>query len=502
MQAAADLCRTKALALILCAAIAACAPVCGPDDARSTAASDNTGAFLAAIAPAAGPLSCPERLHLGAATRQAAPAALPLALQFADPETAEAVVQDVELTGDADCLLLLDRPVVERTELDYLGTRSLEATRVTGIRHRTNPERRQLERRLAELRHQAWDDDPEVLRTGEPTVDLIGLVAGAVLGTIEQFAGRDAEIAALEAKLEATPPTLVEETVETVPLLVERYEITAIGRTRAALIDRTHDLAWEQTIPLRATRTVDLLPADAPSNLRLPQRADLVYVRDRQALDALRLQPPPISLASLLRAFAGAMPATPEGITLASLERRWASDRQAAGQGGAAVALADLEPAAPPAPSVTFSPSVVVIGDGEGPRALGFYVGREHVLTLASTLPPSTLVPVAVAPGLVTFALVESRDDTRDLALVWLPKAGEPLAIAAPPVPAGSPRLLRSIVGGDEDLPGAPLVTEAGVVALKRPGAAGDRIDARELRRFLAVARDRDGVRIAFAGGG
>lgn len=244
-----------------------------------------------------------------------------------------------------------------------------------------------------------------------------------------------------------------------------------------------------------------LLPAGAPADVRLPEEPEVVFVRDRAPIERWRRTPPEASLATLAATLAETVRGEGEQLSVAELESLWLPEGRATRWAADGPDLAALEPAAAP-PTVGYSASVAVVRDGGRPAALGFQVGPEHLLTLAHTLPRTTLVPVEMAPGLVTYGLVESRDEASDLALLWVPRRGEPLPLATGPDADGPVRRLRPLVEVADGLAGAPLVGGAGVVGLVRSaGKPADVVDVRELRRFLLRARERDGVALAPGGG-
>lgn len=485
------------LALGLAAATAACAPPAGTGDPAGaprllvTAGAAGVGdAEADAPEPAAGGSGC---VALLSAERSAegglrvVPEVRPIDVAAAGTLLPEAGSAARQLS---DCLLLVDRVRTEDVRIVPVGSATVEAVRVTGVRRRTNPERIELERELAKAKREARDDGPGILRTGEPTVDLVGLVASALLGALGRIDGDEERIADLEDRLAATPRTIDEEVTVTVPLRVERYEVRKIGRVRVALFEPATGRAWRASPEVRETRSFALLPADAPADLRLPEAGDLVFVSDRGAIEAFAREPPRVRLPALLPAVLAALGDGPEPTTLAALEAEWKGDRGLSSGIGAA-SLEAIEPAA--APPAAFSPSVVVVRDADGrPGAFGVYVGPEHILTLARTLPPTTLVPVEVAPGLVTYGLVESRDDGSDLALLWVPRRGSPLPLAE--AAGAAARALRPATGGEDALPGTPFATAEGLVAISRLRGDGDVVEARALRRFLLRARERDGV--------
>lgn len=149
--------------------------------------------------------------------------------------------------GPAPCLLLLERsvsaPGAARRPLAHETVRS---TYRKGTRRVTNEDHRNLQRAVREVQQ---DDGPEILATGDPALDLIGLVAGGVLGGIDLFRRRSEE-ERLRASLAATPNAFEEPVWEPYTYEVTTIEATRIGPLRAALVDWRLGRSWivERTV--------------------------------------------------------------------------------------------------------------------------------------------------------------------------------------------------------------------------------------------------------------
>jgi hypothetical protein len=133
------------------------------------------------------------------------------------------------------CALIveIDRgaPAAPRRVLAHERVRSVYRASAAG---RPNPEYRRLQ---AELRRVEGDEAPAVLATGDPSLDLIGLVAGSVLDGIA--AAVDAHHAsAIRDRLASTPARLGEVAWEPYSFEVTTVEATRSGSVRAFLLDR------------------------------------------------------------------------------------------------------------------------------------------------------------------------------------------------------------------------------------------------------------------------
>lgn len=130
-----------------------------------------------------------------------------------------------------------------RRLLAHERVRSAYRASATG---RANPEHRRLQ---AELRALERDEGPGILATGDPGLDLIGLVAGSILDGIS--AAIDAQRAnTLRQRLASTPARLEEGAWEPYSFEVETVEATRSGKVRAFLLDRTTAVVFplEETV--------------------------------------------------------------------------------------------------------------------------------------------------------------------------------------------------------------------------------------------------------------
>jgi hypothetical protein len=181
------------------------------------------------------------------------PRAAPLALTTLDGDvaTAAAAAAAVDLPlpaddGRAPCLLLVEAAATTRAAPRRpLGHEIVRSTYRAGGR-RANPAYRALREQLREVER---SDDVAVMATGDPTLDLIGLVAGTVLQGIDDALDGGAA-ARLRARLAATPPTLEEGDWEPYTFAVTTIEATRQGRLRAALVERATGAAWHLDRPV------------------------------------------------------------------------------------------------------------------------------------------------------------------------------------------------------------------------------------------------------------
>jgi hypothetical protein len=218
-----------------------------------------------AVQPAAPPVAWPKaagcreiaaeigRLPPAAAARLD-PATAPLALAVRDGPTplppAETVSLDLPLPvddGSARCVLVVaPAPTVRAAPRRPLAHEIVRSTYRVAGGGRPNPDYRRLQQ---ELRRVDRSEDIDFLATGDPGIDLIGLIAGGVLQGIDAALMGRAE-AGLRAELAATPPTVAEPRWEPYSFEVTTIEATRSGRLRVQLVDRASDRAWSLDEPV------------------------------------------------------------------------------------------------------------------------------------------------------------------------------------------------------------------------------------------------------------
>lgn len=487
-------------ALIVLGLATACAPQ--PRPAPPAAAADPVPGPTATAAPVAWPAepSCPEALHwlanaTAAGRLPASPEGAPLAVREETLDGAAAGgrwIVDLPLpTADPGreprCLLVLAPPrfVVERREL---ARRELWSERVTGVERRPNPEyertRREVERLADRLdkedRAQARDVG-RLTATGNPLIDGLALLGGMALAGLGQYA-RDNELAEAKARLDTIPRFLEEERVEAYRVAVSETELVRRGRLRLALVDQLGARQWAIERPLELREVLAVADGLHPRDRGGGSGGRLV---DRAALELAAAAPVPVRLSDQVAGLAAAVAASegrPGG--LAALLAAWAAPSPTT-----IAAAAPAPPAATAAPASARRPATlppdpaaaeraIVRVAGAGGEARGFYIGRDKIVTLKRVLGPSSLVEVRTADGFTTWAVLDHERDAPDLVLLHVPRPGPAVALA--PAGAGPPTL------GSLPPPGAPILSEAGVIAVSLDPEAGRVADREALARLLA----------------
>lgn len=403
---------------------------------------------LAAMAPAAAARLDPAQSPLALASL--APPGLEVQPDLPIPEVA------ADGLAEVPCAILVGSPVALTPAADQVVDRQIVASVYqTGTKRRRNPEHQQLEKALAAARR-GGSGGSDILKTGDPLLDLIGTVTGGIIDGIGAIKAKR-EIRALEARLAETPPFIVD------PILTPyRFELTEVEAERAialplALHDWNAGLAWQMDVTITERRRFALADGrHATDPQALPaSAAPLTAPTD---LEAWRRAPPPLTTGTVLHHLAARLATSPEPQAVSRAAIIMALRTAAPGRMAGRDKLPGTpEPAAGPLGRFAgdvpaghgsgtgrlFDGQLVEVG---GERLAGFYVTSEHIVAPVEALGHSSLITVRYPDGMRGHGLVEVVDDSLGLALIYLPRSGEPLprgSDASPPptetIPPGTP---------------------------------------------------------------
>lgn len=208
----------------------------------------------------------------------------------------------VSLAGGREppCLLLVERTPTSRTApRQPLAHTIVQSTYRRGNQRIANPKHAELRRTIRALDEQ--DDD--IIATGDPTIDLIGIVAGGILNGVGSIWRSRAEAEA-RAELAATPASLAETVWEPYTYQVTTLEAERTGVLRAALVDRRLGHSWplEQTVRERHRFNVATGRVPKDRGLLEGRAAELVTSADVTVWEQGGLQPSISWLAAALAA--------------------------------------------------------------------------------------------------------------------------------------------------------------------------------------------------------
>jgi hypothetical protein len=460
-------------------------------------------------------------------------------------------------SGDAaaePCLLEIGPAREIEAEHRTIGEEVVRSTYQSGTRSERNPDYdvaqarvRQAERNLREYA------EPDILTVGDPMLDLIGIVAGGILGVFSNSGEHD-ELDDALSQLASTPRSLDRP--------VHRpyhFERTVVRARKSAIVpivlrDRERDRVWRTEIRQRELREFHLLDGLDPRDSEYVQHHQQAVTR--LELERWQQAPPEIAASNLVAALLDGppesgpepRPETDVALAPAVADEAWPPARPDApppppqpGRGPSIGSLVDpdrIAPAAGPAaaPEATQedgraenwlgrapaagdprSASVVAIFSDER-RGSGFYVHPNFVLTALSLVEDAILIDIRTADGTAVPGLLALSDASLDLALVHVPKPGVPAALAegqgpddsgsleafgrvreassvtARARPDGSRLTLETRQSFSPSLAGGPVFDGervAGMVAAAPAPAdrAASAVPVQDLRRFLESAR-------------
>jgi hypothetical protein len=445
-------------------------------------------------------------------------------------------VDDAGAAGGARCLIRIGPADDQSAAHRAVDVQDVHSAYQSGLRSERNPDHD-----TAQLAHREAKEDAEgrhqVVRVGDPLLDLIGTTVGGLIGTVDRRV-REHEVDDAAAELAATPrsrdrPVYRPYSFERIVVRAQKQAVVPIAlldgsgrelrRTELRQSERREffvlqgldprdrdyeqhrsssmtraDLArWARTPPaLRLSsvaialtegpaaepRVADLAPAAGPA---IPELTDFDQPSGPEPGPRLEPEPWPDAAASA------------DGSLAAPLLEDWVDEPESdaarlAAPGPAsygALDLAGLEPGPDRivAPESTFeaarerqAASVVVIRAGRA-AGNGFYVRENLILTTYQLVRAISVADVTTADGATVPALVAAVDPIRDLALLQMPRPGPAATLYE-----GS--MLPPMRPLNTSEPGLPVLVDGEVVGMTTaaagaPGQEVVSIDA--IRAFL-----------------
>lgn len=350
----------------------------------------------------------------------------------------------------APCLLLIEPARELRTASRVIDFQDVASLYQSTVRTERNPEYDAARTRLREAERESKSSGPDLLRVGDPMLDLVGLVVGGVIGAFGQI-GDNAEVDDALAELKETPRSRDRPIYR-----AYEFERSTVRAGKEAIIpvalqDVRRGHVWRSQVRQRELRQFAVLEGLDPRDRDYEQhRAGALSWRE---FEHWQRQPPQLPLSALVAALVEPGAVAPPRAGEAEL---------------VAAASAELAPAAgppdrlPPARVPLVAPAGVAepstpIGDERPPRAApgamgaaddarvasfvrlravdgrsgnGFYVKPRLVVTAADVVGTASVIDVTTSDGEEALGLVVLVDQIRGLAVVHVPRAGQPMPFA------------------------------------------------------------------------
>lgn len=342
--------------------------------------------------------------------RRLRPDASPLALVMTEGPlllTPDEVVAAIELdlpvpvaekTGEGRCLVAAGRPrVAPGGGRRLVGHELVRSEYRVRTRRTVNPDYARLREEAGE---QAGRDAGRVMATGDPSLDLIGLVGGTLIRGVNRLRAGRGDAAEQLARTERYLETPV---YEPYTYEINALEVGRVGVLDIALLDRGAGRAYDARHTVRDRRTFAVAEGRHRADRGVLEGTGVDAVLP-EAVAVYETTAPRPRLSDLLQVLA-----------------------QTRGEGRAADAEAVLAslaavPAAPSAPAAR-SASSVTVETLSGPTE-ATWLDAQHLLVPSTALGRSSLVQVTGPDGMRTFGMVEKVDHGTGQAVVRVSRPG------------------------------------------------------------------------------
>ncbi len=382
--------------------------------------------------------------------------------------------EDQALAGKT-CLIRIGAPLDLAAEQRALGRETVQSSYQSGSHAERNPAYDAAELRLRQAEQASKSRGPKIMQVGDPLLDLVGLVVGSAIASFTE-ASAPSEDAAL-TELMATPRSIDRPVYQPYHFEQTKVQAEKTATIPVALIDRATGTEWQTQLRRREARQILVLDGldRRDRNFASQRAAGMTSDEFEDWLNA----PPQLPLSDVVAGLLTA-PVADGGAQLLAAAPAAAADRRSA-----------MRPE-PSQPELTLAPDPAssVRLELAGERAAGVYVEPNLVLTSSAFAPDGGLIDVIAADGDRVLGLVARRDPGLGLALIQVPRSGQPVAL-----PSAETALADDLVrikgpARQASLPGAPLFQGVQLAALRRDGSdgAGSFVRATAIRRFLGAA--------------
>jgi Trypsin-like peptidase domain len=373
------------------------------------------------------------------------------------------------------CVLMIEPARDQRVGQRLLERDTVRSLYQNGVRSERNPDYDIAQLRVRQAERDLKDDGPDILKVGDPMLDLVGLLVGGVFSGFSHGA-RERELDEAVTELASIPRSRDRP-------LYRAYEFERImmiagkeATVPVALLDRPNGRVWRAELRQRERREVVILEGLDPRDRDYDKHSATTMTR--HDFERWRREPPQLQLSSIAAALRGADPTPPPAVQPPEVEAIAAdpgpSDpvgrdpRSVADARPAALGpdLAGLAPGAGPPPAAAGDPraaGVVQLAAGERSGG-GVYVRPDLILTTAQLVDRTSVVDVVTSDGARVLGLVARTDPLRGLALVQVARPGPPVAFYdGPPLAPGRPLEAIALAdgsGGATVMPGRLLGTD------------------------------------------
>jgi hypothetical protein len=374
----------------------------------------------------------------------------------------------------APCLLLVEQPRDLRTGHRVIDFQNVASLYQTGVRSEKNPDYDAAQARLKEAERESRSGGPDILRVGDPMLDLVGLLVGGVIATFGHLGGDDDLDEALTA-LKETPRSRDRPVYSAYEFERSMVRAGKEATIPIALRDLRRGQVWRTQLRQREMRQFAVLDGLDPRDRDYEQHRAGAF--SWEEFDHWQSQPPQLPVSALVAALVEARDTegapTTNGSELVADARPRVSpsgrsgvrDATAGEPSTALSSVAAIEPGAGPGAASTvgapvrnapvseplFDPgashkggtgtAATIFAAGQDPRMAsvvrletgsrrggGFYVEPRLVVTTADLVSAASVIDVTTSDGEQVLGLVVHTDVAHNLAVVHVPRSGPPAA--------------------------------------------------------------------------
>jgi Trypsin-like peptidase domain len=364
------------------------------------------------------------------------------------------------------CVLLIEPARDQRVGHRLVSRDTVRSLYQNGVRSERNPDYDLAQLRVRQAERELRDDGPDILKVGDPMLDLVGLLIGGVFSGFSQGAN--------ERELDEAVTELASTSRSRDRPLYRAYEferITMIAGKEAtvpvALLDRASGGVWRAELRQRERRQLVILEGLDPRDRDYDKHSAATLTR--HDFERWQREPPQLRLSAIAAALRKGDPApAPDALAVAAVrppgpeaiaadpgrsvpveDDPWSTDD--ARPAALGLDLAGLAPGAGPRPAAPGDPraaGMVHLAAG-GRSGSGVYVRPDLVLTTAQLVDRTSVVDVVTRDGTRVLGLVARTDPIRGLALVQVARPGPPVAFYdGPPPEPGRPVEAIALAGG------------------------------------------------------
>jgi hypothetical protein len=216
------------------------------------------------------------------------------------------------------CVVLIEPARDQRVGHRVLGSDTVRSHYENGVRSERNPDYDLAQLRVRQVERELKDDGPDILKVGDPMLDLVGLLIGGVFSGFSQGAGeRDLDEALTE--LASTPRSRDRALYR--PYEFER--ITMIAGKEAtipvALLDRANGRVWRTELRQRERREVVILEGLDPRDRDYDKHSAATL--SRRDFERWQREPPQLQLSAIAAALREGDPAlAPDTLAVAAVQ--------------------------------------------------------------------------------------------------------------------------------------------------------------------------------------